>query len=58
VALTPGTAFAADESCVDYLRIPFVLDESAIAAGVDRVALAWSQYRMLNAPAARTAPLV
>ena len=58
VAVTPGSAFAADESCVDYLRIPFVLEEAELVAGVERLALAWSQYRMLNSPATPIAPLV
>jgi DNA-binding transcriptional MocR family regulator len=59
VALTPGTMFAADESYADYLRIPFVLDEQSLVLGVDRLALAWTDYRELaNAPQAPTTQIV
>jgi DNA-binding transcriptional MocR family regulator len=59
VALTPGSTFAADESFADYLRIPFVLDEQSLSRGVERLAMAWSEYRELaNARPARAAPLV
>ena len=55
VALTPGSTFAADESFADYLRIPFVLDEQSLSRGVERLAVAWSEYRELGEGAARSA---
>lgn len=54
VALTPGSMFAADESFADYLRLPFVLDEQSLSRGVERLAVAWNEYREL----VKAAPLV
>ena len=59
VVVTPGSMFAADESFTDHLRIPYVLDEAALALGVDRLAAAWSEYRNLaDARLTRSAPIV
>jgi DNA-binding transcriptional MocR family regulator len=59
VALTPGSLFASDESYVDHLRIPYVLDEDSLVLGVGRVAGAWAEYRGLsNVQPAQSTPLV
>jgi DNA-binding transcriptional MocR family regulator len=44
VALTPGPLFAADDSCVEYLRIPYLLDEDLIRLGVQRLAQSWREF--------------
>jgi DNA-binding transcriptional MocR family regulator len=44
VATTPGPLFSADDSCIEYLRIPFVLDDELIRIGVERLATAWVAF--------------
>lgn len=44
VALTPGPLFAADDSFVEYLRIPYLLEEDRIRLGVQRLAEAWQAF--------------
>jgi DNA-binding transcriptional MocR family regulator len=44
VATTPGPLFSADDSCLDYLRIPFVLEDDLIGTGVGRLAEAWREF--------------
>jgi DNA-binding transcriptional MocR family regulator len=49
VALTPGPLFAADDSFVEYLRIPYLLDEDRIRLGVERLAEAWQAFMASSA---------
>jgi DNA-binding transcriptional MocR family regulator len=44
VALTPGPLFAADDSCMEYLRIPYLLDEDQTRIGVQRLAESWREF--------------
>jgi DNA-binding transcriptional MocR family regulator len=59
VAITPGPLFSADDSCIEYLRIPFLLDDELIRLGVERLAAAWQDF--LSSPslrAQRISPIV
>jgi DNA-binding transcriptional MocR family regulator len=47
VVVTPGTAMSVDESYVDYLRLPFLLDAEVLRRGVERLAQAWNVYTKL-----------
>ena len=47
VVVTPGTAMSVDESYVDYLRLPFLLDAEVLRRGVERLAQAWNVYAEL-----------
>jgi DNA-binding transcriptional MocR family regulator len=59
VAVTPGPLFSADESCIEYLRIPFLLDDERIQLGVDRLAAAWRDFvRSPSVRAQRVAAIV
>jgi DNA-binding transcriptional MocR family regulator len=49
VALTPGSLFSVDESHVEYLRIPFLLDPPSLRLGVERLAAAWRECQGLAA---------
>lgn len=44
VAITPGPLFSADDSCIEYLRIPFLLPDELIREGVERLASAWRDF--------------
>lgn len=44
VAITPGPLFSADDSCIEYLRIPFLLSDDLIREGVERLASAWKDF--------------
>jgi DNA-binding transcriptional MocR family regulator len=58
VALAPGSMFAADDSCREFLRIPYLLDEEAIAEGVGRLKRAWEEFRTTPSVAVMAAPMV
>jgi DNA-binding transcriptional MocR family regulator len=59
VALTPGPLFAADDSCAEYLRIPYLLDEDLIRLGVRRLAESWREFlSSASLRSQRLAPLV
>jgi DNA-binding transcriptional MocR family regulator len=45
VSLAAGAIFAADDSCQEFLRIPFLLEEAAITEGVLRLKAAWQEFR-------------
>ena len=44
VAITPGSMFACDDSFSDFLRIPFLLEEDRLRAGIIRLREAWDEY--------------
>jgi DNA-binding transcriptional MocR family regulator len=59
VAMTAGPLFSADDSCIEYLRIPFLLNDNLIRLGVERLSLAWRDFlgsASLRAP--RFSPIV
>lgn len=43
VTITPGNLFSADESHSQFLRLPFLLEAASLAAGVDRLIVAWQE---------------
>jgi DNA-binding transcriptional MocR family regulator len=47
IALTPGTVFAADDSFHDCLRLPFLLDEDTLSAGLLRLKAVWNEFRAI-----------
>jgi DNA-binding transcriptional MocR family regulator len=53
VAVTPGPLFSADDSCIEYLRIPFLLPDELIREGVQRLASAWRDF--VGSPGMRAA---
>jgi DNA-binding transcriptional MocR family regulator len=59
VALAPGSLFSVDEGHEEHVRVPYLLDETALRTGVQRLAAAWRGFRQL-APRRepRTAPLM
>jgi DNA-binding transcriptional MocR family regulator len=58
VALTPGSMFAADDACNDFLRLPFLLEEEAITAGILRLKCAWDEFRSTASVDARYAAMI
>ena len=44
VALTPGSLFSVDDGHREYLRLPYLLEESHLELGVRRMAAAWREY--------------
>ena len=44
VAMTAGSLFSADDSSIEYLRLPFLLEDEAIQLGVERLAMAWGDF--------------
>ena len=44
VRILPGSSMTVDGSCEEYLRLPFTVSPAIIAAGVVRLASAWSRY--------------
>lgn len=44
VAITPGPLFSADDSSIEYLRIPFLPEDDVIRLGVERLASAWRDF--------------
>lgn len=59
VSLTPGTLFSVTETHSEFLRVPFLLEEDTLAAGILRLAEAWREFRGLtSARVAQTTALV
>ena len=58
VALTPGSMFAADDGYNDFLRLPFLLEEEAITAGILRLKCAWDEFRSTASVGARHAAMI
>jgi DNA-binding transcriptional MocR family regulator len=59
VALAPGALFSVDDGHEEYMRVPYLLDETAMRAGIGRLATAWRAFCDL-APRreARVSPLL
>jgi hypothetical protein len=58
VAVTPGSLFAVDEACNEFLRLPFLLDEPQLRLGVRRMAEAWRQCRKFRLRTFQSRPIV
>lgn len=50
VMILPGSVFSGRGACDDHLRIPFVLEPSALRKGIGRLADAWDEYTEPRAP--------
>lgn len=48
VRILPGSSMTVDGSCEEYLRVPFTACRGRIAAGVVRLASAWSRYEQTH----------
>jgi DNA-binding transcriptional MocR family regulator len=43
VTIAPGNLFSVDESCSEYLRLPFLLEADSLSSGVERLIGAWRE---------------
>jgi len=45
VLVLPGPICSQEENFADHIRLPFVLEEPLLTAGIERLARAWEEYR-------------
>jgi DNA-binding transcriptional MocR family regulator len=58
VAISPGPLFSVDDAHVEFLRVPFLLDEPQLHLATERLAAAWRECRRLGARLHPSRPIV
>jgi DNA-binding transcriptional MocR family regulator len=58
VAVSPGPLFSVEDGHVEFLRVPFLLDEPQLRLGTERLASAWRECRKLGTRLQHSRPIV